>query len=269
MPGMCFRSVLCALDLSDQSRGVLYHAAGLAGAAEARLSLLHVTGGDPGEAELELRRRYFETIPYGAHYLVDPHVAARSGGTTEAVLDEARERAADLIVAGSRGRGALARLLLGSTSARLLKETDRPVLLVPPGDLEVVSLSSDRVALHFGAVIAAVDLAESNDAGLRLAAALASLARQPLLLLTVGQPDDDQHQLAEALRTRARGVGVTPTAFIVRKGDVAEEIGRAARHEQSGLVVMGLRRAGRGSPGAFASAVLESGQTLVLAVPEA
>ena len=52
---------------------------------------------------------------------------------------------------------ALARLLLGSTSARLLKETDRPVLLVPPGDLEVVSLSSDRVALHFGAVIAAVD----------------------------------------------------------------------------------------------------------------
>jgi len=263
-----FRSVLCALDFSDHSRAVLYHAAGIAGASGARLSLLHVGGGDAGEVERELQRLYLNTVPYGAPYLADPHVEARDGQRADAILAAAHDRAADLIVTGSRARGAIARMLLGSTTTRLLQETDRPVLLVPPGGLEVVSLSTDRVGLHFGAVVAAVDLAERNDAQLRLARGLAALARQPLMLLSVGGASSDEHEIASALRARAKEAGVTIGAVIVRKGEVAEEIGRTAKHEQAGIVVMGLRKAARGTPGAIASAVLESARALVLAVPE-
>lgn len=264
-----FRSVLCAVDLSDHARAVLYHATGIAGASGARLSLVHVGGaGDGRGIERQLQALYFETVPYGAAYMADPHVEAREGHTAEAILQSARECAADLIVTGTRARGALARLLLGSTSATLLRDTDRPVLLVPPGGLEVVSLTSDRVALHFGAVLAAVDLAERNDAQLRLAAALAGLACQPFMLLGVGNADADDHEVAAALRARAKEAEVTAKAVIVRKGQVVEEIARAARHEHAGLVVLGLRKASRGTPGAIASAVLESGRALVLAVPE-
>ena len=261
--------MLCALDLSERSRAVLYHAVGVAGACGARLTLVHVgSAGDASDSERRLQALYLDTVPYGAPYVTGPDIVATSGEAADAVLRIARERNADLIVTGSRARGALARLLLGSTTTQLLKEADRPVLLVPPGDMEVVSLSPDRVSLHFGAVVAAVDLAEPNETQLRMAAALATLAHQPLMLLSVAAATADEHDVARDLRALAKQADVSISAVIIRKGAVASEIARAAQHEQVGLVVMGLRRAGRGTPGAIASAVLESGRALVLAVPE-
>jgi nucleotide-binding universal stress UspA family protein len=49
------------------------------------------------------------------------------------VLRAARDVGADVIVCGSRGRGAFSRAFLGSTSSSLLHHADRPVLVVPPG----------------------------------------------------------------------------------------------------------------------------------------
>lgn len=263
-----FRSIVCALDLSAGAHRVLYHAAGIAGAGGARLTLVHA-GSHGGAVARQLQALYFDTVPYGASYLADPHVEVRAGSPAAVVLEVARDRAADLIVAGSSRRGRLSRLLLGSTSAALLQQTDRPMLLVPPGDIEVVSLTPDRVGLHFGAVLAAVDLTERNDAQLRLAATMAALSRQSLLLVTVTS-DGDDHAAAQALHARAREAEVPPpAAAIVRRGRVAEEIARAAERERAGLVVMGLRSAARGTPGVIASAVLESGRALVLAVPGA
>jgi nucleotide-binding universal stress UspA family protein len=49
----------------------------------------------------------------------------------EAVVRAAREEGADYLVIGTEGRGALAQLVLGSTSHELLKHTPCPVLVVP------------------------------------------------------------------------------------------------------------------------------------------
>jgi nucleotide-binding universal stress UspA family protein len=49
------------------------------------------------------------------------------------VVNTAKEVNADLIVAGTRGRSAIAGLLLGSTTHRLLHISPCPVLVVPPG----------------------------------------------------------------------------------------------------------------------------------------
>jgi nucleotide-binding universal stress UspA family protein len=54
------------------------------------------------------------------------------GPPAEVVIDEADRRDVDLIVLGSRGRGALAQLLLGSVSRAVASRADRPVAIVPP-----------------------------------------------------------------------------------------------------------------------------------------
>ena len=56
---------------------------------------------------------------------------AREGRPAEVVLDVAKERGADLIVAGTHGYGMLERWLLGSTSTALLRGAECSVLLAP------------------------------------------------------------------------------------------------------------------------------------------
>ena len=52
------------------------------------------------------------------------------GDPAERILDLARSRDVDLIVIGSRGLGAVASVILGSVSKRVLHDADRPVLVV-------------------------------------------------------------------------------------------------------------------------------------------
>jgi nucleotide-binding universal stress UspA family protein len=56
-----------------------------------------------------------------------------SSSAWRALLDAARDEHADVIVSGTRGRGAFSRSWLGSTSSSLLHHADRPLLVVPPG----------------------------------------------------------------------------------------------------------------------------------------
>ncbi|MEW6322347.1 MAG: universal stress protein [Acidobacteriota bacterium] len=261
--------ILCAVDQTDLAPRVLHHAVGFAGALGAPLTVLHV--GDPrSDAEREIQQTLHKVVPYGATYLGDPLIRVQAGDPADVIRSLADELDAALIVTGTRGRTGLARLLLGSTSADLLTRTTRPVLLIPPSDIDIVTLGNDRVGVHFGAVIAAIDLTEANAPQMAWAVKMAKIARQPLCLLTVtGDTGLSDRDAAAALKERGHGLGLSERlAFIVRRGDVAQEIARAAVAEQSGLVVMGLRVSGRGSsPGRIASEVLQTGRTLVLAVP--
>ena len=52
------------------------------------------------------------------------------GYAARSIVDDAIEHDVDVIVMGSRGRGDLAGLLLGSTAHKVIHLTDRPVLIV-------------------------------------------------------------------------------------------------------------------------------------------
>ncbi len=52
------------------------------------------------------------------------------GYAARSIVDDAIDRGVDVIVMGSRGRGDLAGLVLGSTAHKVIHLTDRPVLIV-------------------------------------------------------------------------------------------------------------------------------------------
>ena len=53
------------------------------------------------------------------------------GAIVEAILQEASDVEADLIVVGSHGRGAMYQLLVGSVSEGILHKSPLPVLVIP------------------------------------------------------------------------------------------------------------------------------------------
>ena len=71
-------------------------------------------------------------------------VAARTkllvGNPSDEIVTHADSIGADLIVVGSRGLGAFGRMLLGSVSRGVLRESRRPVLVVP--EIEAPALTA-------------------------------------------------------------------------------------------------------------------------------
>lgn len=258
--------MLAAIDLGPYSERVLRHAAGFARLLQAQLKVLHVTPeAAPGDRERVLAF-CSDQGPYEVD-LADDDILVRPGRVSDAIYREAERLKSELIVMGSRGHDGLLRLLIGSTSAAVLHNAPAPILLVPPTDIDIVNIT-DRVTLASGPVLAAIDLAEDNSAQLRIAANMAALSGQQLLLMTVAASKVDDHDAAAMLRERAHQLTrVKPHSMIVRRGRVAEEISRCALSEGAGLVVMGLRSKRRGKPGAIASAVLGTRRAYVLAVP--
>ena len=116
----------------------------LAQAARIRLDvdLPHV------EVKPALREFIDATVPPHVRERVRVHIEVTSGGPSEAILLVARTRDAGLIVMGSHGLGGFRKLLFGSTTEQVLRQTERPVLAVPPGGLGAFTAESPGVQVR-------------------------------------------------------------------------------------------------------------------------
>jgi nucleotide-binding universal stress UspA family protein len=254
--------VLCAVDLGPQTRRVLVHAAGMARLMSAELRVVHVAGDASSAQHESVMTECLMQVPY--EVALEAHqVVVRTGRVSDVIHREARRHRTVLLVIGSRGRGGLARRMLGSTSAAVLKNAGVPVLLVPSTDLDIISVG-DHMRLSCGPVLAAVDLGAACEEQLQIAGNMAVLAGQPLRLFTVAKSGTTDHAASRELRDRAHVAAVKPDALIVRRGGVPAAIADCARTEGSGLVVMGVSS---GQRGLIAAAVLRTGRAFVLAVP--
>jgi nucleotide-binding universal stress UspA family protein len=265
-------TILCPVDLSEHSHAPLDHAAGLAQTPGSRLVVLRVvarlnSGTDDAvlAARHELDLFVRGALPGPLGYTARHELIVRGGEPAPAIFASARETNADLIVMGTRGRGALARALLGSTAATILRDSDVPVMVVPRSVPEVISAGEDHAIFHFGLVLVPVDLQAVPSRQLAWAARLSGGSTHKLLLVHVVPPGADRQFATERMNHTARGMKTARgVKLLVREGEVVDEVIHVVRHERAGLVIMGRHA---DASGAMAYEVLRSSRALLLMVP--
>jgi nucleotide-binding universal stress UspA family protein len=146
--------------------------------------------------------------------------AVVTGRPGDAIVEEAKRTAADLVVVGARGHGRIASLLLGSVSAEVVDRAPCPVLV------------ARRTSLT--RAVLAVDGSPSARAAAHLVASWPAFDGASIRVVTVPEP------------ARSWAASVAP-AFLRRGQPNAGEV-RDPMDEASGIAadaVAGLRRAGR------------------------
>jgi nucleotide-binding universal stress UspA family protein len=130
-----YGTIVCGITETPEARAAAQLAAALAGRLGLRLVLVHVSiraGSEPAIVELASE--------------LGGHVEARivSGNRADGLASVAADEGADVIVLGSRPRGARGRQLCCTLARELEAVTDVPVLIAPPGTRE---RSARRLAL--------------------------------------------------------------------------------------------------------------------------
>jgi nucleotide-binding universal stress UspA family protein len=294
-----FRSILCPVDFSDQSRVALRYAAAVAQRAGGRLSILYVN--DPlliaaagialhdrslaKRTLAELRQFVAATIPAALVASGQTDVGVVSGQPADEIAKAARRGLSDLIVMGTNGLTGATKLLTGSTTSGVLRRTTIPVLAIP---------IAPRRRGHSGPagvwpkarIIAAIELSRHAARDTRAAAAVAAWFGSPLLLVHVvpefkatawlrrrievsvrARIADARSRLATLARGLGRAAGVDTRVLF---GERVRELASVAATEGAGLVVTTLRtpRGLVGSPrGSISYAVLSQVAAPVLALP--
>jgi nucleotide-binding universal stress UspA family protein len=248
-------TILCAVDRSETSQRALSYATTIAAGHGARMHVLEVSETEAPEADTAALRQLVEPA-VAAGVVVDVHV--RHGRAAHEILEEAQDRAVDLIVLGSRGRHAFERLVLGSVTSRILHTSTCPVLVVPPG---APRLPHDR----FKVIVCPTDFSAAGNAASTFARRMAVPVDATLLVLmhVVEWPfgeatgDDAVSELRRSLESQAREQLdhlaatqslVTPAPevrTIVAVGKPSREICAVARAEHADLIVVGVT--GRGA----------------------
>jgi nucleotide-binding universal stress UspA family protein len=140
-----FKSILCPVDFSPHSERALDYAVKLSALTGAHLTIM--TAIDPfldaatsaaGHAEAlmnqtqdELQKLLRRINSTGQLLREAPGIAVLTGEPAEEILKQTVESSADLVVMGTQGLEGGKRMVFGSTTERVLRESNVPVLAVP------------------------------------------------------------------------------------------------------------------------------------------
>jgi nucleotide-binding universal stress UspA family protein len=295
---LSFRTIVCSVDFSEHSRVALSLAIAWAQRFGARVII--VTVAEPllvnaaaAAYDMDLVRK--ELFPELRDF-VQKTAQARAGEmppweavvlvgepATEVVALAQRDHA-DLIVIATHGLSGYRKMLLGSTTEKVLRRTTVPVLVVPSPEQAPPDVNSPTIAV--GRVLAPVDFKSEAVTDVAAAADIARALGVPLLVLHVVapvkglerlRPQIDSHNRVQIERAEqqiqqlvSQVGGPANIETVVAVGSPAEEIARIAAARTVGLIIMGLREQEHlfgPRPGSIAYRVLGFGPAMVLALP--
>ncbi|MFZ0292708.1 MAG: universal stress protein [Candidatus Sulfotelmatobacter sp.] len=291
---MQVKSILCPIDFSDFSASAYQYALSLADYYKARIVALHVVElwkypfvdyaaqeadyskvsralNEGGEVQLQ---RFVKEYPARR---LQPELVVRQGNAPNCILSFAQNENIEVIVMGTHGRRGFDRLVLGSTTDRVMRKAACPVLVV--SDPSHRELSTDRDGHHrLSRILYCTDFSNNSERARGYAISLAAEYGAELTLLHVAQkaPDLARAEVIIAERTQELNKLVSETErknfnvrLIVRFGKPYEEIVRHATEAQASLIIMTARGGDAVDRAVFGSTtyrVIQLGPCPVLAV---
>jgi nucleotide-binding universal stress UspA family protein len=147
MTPLRINNILVGFDFHDSSRVLLDHAKKQAERTESKIWLVHVAapepefvGYEPGPQNvrddraglLRAEHRYLDkTVNDLRREGYDVDSLLIQGGTSQTLMDKAKELGVDLIILGHHKQGFIFNAFFGSTSAEMLQKSEIPLLVVP------------------------------------------------------------------------------------------------------------------------------------------
>jgi universal stress protein A len=289
-------SVLCAVDFSSASRGALRYAAAVAEHFYATLSVVTVNDQVLSEAAAALGDTWLELETEQAleHFVRDsfrsrkPQLAelrlfVKVGKPATEILRVANDTAADAIVMSTHGAGGAEKLVFGSITERVLRETKLPVIVTPGADPGPETLDAWRSSVK--CVLAPIDFSAYSARQLAVARGLADALGTQMVVAHVVEPlprlriieqsgvsaDAKRHVEAQRRVEELVATVSSPTtpAIAISSGDPATEIARIARAHAAGVIVMALHTSAdtRRQIGTVTYRLLCQRPTVVIACP--
>ena len=252
-------TILVATDLSDLDH-LMPFAIEEAGDTGARIILLHVLATTSAFTADAVGMPYYDTAGALeiAEQMMHPwcEVAARlgircdsmvrEGHPTQQIAAAVRQFHADRVLLGTRSRGKLGRLLIGSVAEQVLRSVYLPVITVGPEAHLPVDRVEERVVLH------ATTLRETSRPSAALACQMAVAQKAKLILLHVlpsisemerkGLPTGMHSSAMLELRILAAQTGANCCSAIepvVVHGNPSIEILALAAERRASLIVLG------------------------------
>ena len=252
-------TILVATDLSDLDH-LMPFAIEQAGNTGARIILLHVLSTTSAFTADAAGMPYYDTA--GALEIAEQMMhpwcevaarrgircqsLAREGHPTQQIAAAARQFHADRVLLGTRSRGKLGRLLIGSVAEQVPRSVYLPVITVGPEAHLPVDRGGERVVLH------ATTLRETSRPSAALACQVAAAQKAKLILLHVlppisemerkGLPTGMHSSAMLELRILAAQTGADCCSAIepvVAHGNPSIEILALAAERRASLIVLG------------------------------
>lgn len=269
---MTIKTILCPVDLSPASIPVLSTALAIARREDATVTVVHVLepllvqasalafekGALEQVAANELLTLIGKTAPDAG---LDPDAVAhdvRFGEPSEAILEAIEQDDPDLVVMGTQGFRGARKLFFGSTAARVLAKSTKPVLTVPSDGFDP-TLREESPAFGLTRIVVAVNFTEAALHAIEPAADLARKWGLPLVLVHIVEHApglehwremlDDYHaqrtdRARRELELIAREIPGVPVAVISTGGTPEEAIVEIAGREPGTLIALGVSAKG-------------------------
>jgi nucleotide-binding universal stress UspA family protein len=255
-------TILVATDLSDLDH-LMPVAIEEAGDTGARIILLHALSTASAFTADAAGMPYFDTAgaleiaeqmmhpwcEFAARLGIRCDAAAREGHPTQQIAAAVRQFHVDRVLLGTRSRGKLGRLLIGSRAEQVLRSVYLPVMTVGPEAHLPVDRGEERVVLH------ATTLRETSRPSAALACQVAAAQKAKLILLHVlpsisemerkGLPAGMRSSAMLELRILAAQTGADCCSAIepvVAHGNPTIEILALAAERRASLIVLSATR---------------------------
>jgi nucleotide-binding universal stress UspA family protein len=258
-----FKNILVGTDFSPASEQALEYAASLARHYGSTIYLTHIISLDgyplmgPETAVLAVKRvhveaekKFREVLKSGLLMALPYKLLIEEGDLWPAVEELIKKHEIDLLVVGTRGRGAVGKVLIGSGAEEIFRKAKVPVLTVGP--------STGKEALYemeFKNILFATDFGRSAEREAKYAFSLAQEHRSRLRFLHVlPHPEaygedvlalEKEHHMAQLRELAPGGTELhCKLDYEVAVGEPVEQILRIAQETNADLIVMGAKARG-------------------------